>query len=140
VFLSGDRGACRWAGNCGRVEGELAEQFAGGGVDDADVQVADEQQDAGSGVGAADADVVELAGVAEADFAVGVDAVGADAVVGVGGAALTTSDFGPSKTRRAASSSRVRLSQGGSADSNPVGATEVAAGHGPDRRSRRSGP
>ena len=33
-----------------------------------------------------------------------------------------------------------RLSQGGSAGSNPVGATEVAAGQRPDRRSRRSGP
>ncbi len=34
----------------GGVDGELAEEFAGGGVDDADVQVLDEQQDVGSGV------------------------------------------------------------------------------------------
>jgi hypothetical protein len=32
------------------VEGEFAEQFAGGGVDDADVQVVDEQDDMGPGV------------------------------------------------------------------------------------------
>jgi hypothetical protein len=53
------------------VEGEFAEEFPGGGVDDADVQVADEHEDAGSGVGPADADVVEAAGVAEGEFAVG---------------------------------------------------------------------
>jgi hypothetical protein len=41
------------------VEGELAQQFAGGGVDDPDVEVLDEQEDVGSGVGPADADVVE---------------------------------------------------------------------------------
>jgi hypothetical protein len=65
------------------VEGQVAEEFAGGGVDDADVQVVDEQQDVGSGVGSADADVVEAAAVVEGDFAGGVGAVGADAVVGV---------------------------------------------------------
>jgi hypothetical protein len=42
-----------------RIEGEVAEEFAGGGVDDADVQVLDQQQNVGSGVGPADADVVE---------------------------------------------------------------------------------
>jgi hypothetical protein len=68
------------------VEGEVAEQFAGGGVDDADAEVLDEQQDAGSGVGPADPDVVELAAMAEGDGAGGADDVGADAVVGVGGA------------------------------------------------------
>jgi len=67
-----------------RVEGELAEKLAGGGVDDPDVQVLDEQQDVGSCVGSADADVVELAGVAEGDGAGGADDVVADAVVGVG--------------------------------------------------------
>jgi hypothetical protein len=66
------------------VEGELAQELAGGGVDDADVQVLDEEQDAGSGVGPADADVVELSVVAEGNEPGGVDAVGADAVVGVG--------------------------------------------------------
>ena len=39
------------------VDGELAEEFAGGGVDDAYVEVLDEQVDVGSGVGSADADV-----------------------------------------------------------------------------------
>ncbi|MGZ8766995.1 MAG: hypothetical protein ACXWYK_01630, partial [Aeromicrobium sp.] len=43
------------------VDGELSEQFSGDGVDDADVQVVDEQDDVGSGVGSADADVVQAA-------------------------------------------------------------------------------
>jgi hypothetical protein len=42
----------------------VAEEFAGGGVDDADVEVVDEQQDGFVGVSAADADVVEAAGAA----------------------------------------------------------------------------
>ncbi len=41
----------------GGVDGELAEEFAGDGVDDADVEVLDEQDDVGSLVGSADADV-----------------------------------------------------------------------------------
>jgi hypothetical protein len=45
------------------------------------LEVVDEHQDAGSGVGPAGADVVEAAIVAEGELAVGVDAVGADAVV-----------------------------------------------------------
>lgn len=68
----------------GGVQGELAEEFAGGGVDDADVEVVDEDQDAGVGVGSADADVVESAGVAQGEFSELVDAVGAYPVVGVG--------------------------------------------------------
>jgi hypothetical protein len=68
----------------GGVEGEVAEEFAGGGVDDADVEVVDEEDDGGLGVGSADADVVEAAVVAEGDGAGLVDAVVADAVVGSG--------------------------------------------------------
>ena len=48
----------------------------------------------GSGVGPADADVVELAGVSQGDGAGGADDVGADAVVGVGGA-VAGGGFGP---------------------------------------------
>jgi hypothetical protein len=55
-------------------------------LDDADVQVLDQEQDAGSGVGTADADVAELSVVAQGDQPGVVDAVGADAVVGVGAA------------------------------------------------------
>jgi hypothetical protein len=66
------------------VEDQFAEELAGVSIDDADLQVLDEEQDAGAGVGAADADVVELSVVAEGDEAGRVDAVGADAVVGVG--------------------------------------------------------
>ena len=65
----------------GGVEGEVAEEFAGGGVDDADVEVGDEDDDVGSGVFSADADVVQAAVVAQRDLAGGVDAVVADPVV-----------------------------------------------------------
>jgi len=53
----------------GGVEGQLAEEFAGGGVDDADVEVLDQDDDAGSGVGSADADGVERPAVAQGDLA-----------------------------------------------------------------------
>jgi hypothetical protein len=76
----------------GGVEGELSEELAGGGVDDADLEVSDEDQDVGSGVGSADADVVESAGVAEGDGAGGVDDVGAEAVVGVVGGGVGAGD------------------------------------------------
>ena len=45
----------------GGVDGELAEDFAGGGVDDADVEVVDEHDDGGSVEVAAEPDVVQLA-------------------------------------------------------------------------------
>jgi len=62
----------------GCVEDELSEEFSGGGVDDADGEVLDEHDDAGSGVGPADANGVEPAAVTEGDLAGFVDAVGAD--------------------------------------------------------------
>ncbi|MEI2653084.1 MAG: hypothetical protein V9G12_13225 [Microthrixaceae bacterium] len=49
----------------------MAEEFAGGGVDDADVEVGDEDDDAGSGVFSADPDVVQAAVVAQRDLAGG---------------------------------------------------------------------
>ena len=49
----------------GWVEGEVSECFACGGMDDADVEVGDEEDDGGSGVGSSDADVVESSVVAE---------------------------------------------------------------------------
>src|SRR3954452_5169861 len=67
----------------GCVEDQLAEEFAGGGVDDADVEVLGQDDDAGSGVGSPDADGVHLAAVAPGDLAGLVDLVAADAVVGV---------------------------------------------------------
>ena len=66
----------------------MAEEFAGGGVDDADVEVVDEHEHGCAGVGAADADVVHAAGAAEGDGAGLVDAVVADAVVGAGAGAV----------------------------------------------------
>ena len=45
----------------GGVDGEFAEDFAGDGVDDGDVEVVGEDEDAGSCVGSSDADVVEFA-------------------------------------------------------------------------------
>jgi hypothetical protein len=71
----------------GGVEDQLAEQLPGGGVDHADVQVLDEQDDVGSGMGSADAEVVQPAGDAQGDAAAVVDAVVPDPVVGVGVAA-----------------------------------------------------
>ena len=43
------------------VAGELAEDFAGGGVDDCDVKLLDEEYDVGSGVGSSDPDVAKFA-------------------------------------------------------------------------------
>ena len=76
------------------VEGELADEFASGCVDDTDVEVVDEHHDRGAGEGSADADVVESAVVAEGDFAGFVDAVVADSVVGVGVSARSGEGFG----------------------------------------------
>ncbi|OLT53560.1 hypothetical protein BJF88_11065 [Cellulosimicrobium sp. CUA-896] len=67
----------------GGVEDEVAQEFSGGGVDDADLELVDEQQDVGSGVGSADADVVQAPVVAQGDDACFVDAVLAHAVVRV---------------------------------------------------------
>ncbi|HEU4541126.1 MAG TPA: hypothetical protein VFR23_08365 [Jiangellaceae bacterium] len=67
----------------GGVEDEFAEEFCGGGVDDPDVAVLDQDDHVGSGVGSADADGVEPAAVAQGDLAGCVDAVAADAVVSV---------------------------------------------------------
>ena len=66
------------------VAGDVAEEFAGGGVEDADVEVVDEEDDGGAGVAAADADVVQATGVAQGDDTGGVDVVVANAVVGSG--------------------------------------------------------
>ena len=65
------------------VDDEVTQDLAGGGVHDGDVEVLDEKDDVGSGVGSSDADVAELAGDAEGDAAGFVDLVVADAVVGV---------------------------------------------------------
>jgi len=58
----------------GRVQGELAKQGSLLG-EDAHVEVFDQDDDLGAGVPAADADVVELAAVAEGDRAAAVDCV-----------------------------------------------------------------
>ena len=71
--------AAEWLVVAGGVE--FADQFAGGGVDDADVQVLDEHEDRGAGVFGAGADVVEAAADAQGELAGRVGAVGADAVV-----------------------------------------------------------
>jgi hypothetical protein len=73
----------------GGVEGELAEEFAGVVVEDADVASGDEHGDGLLGVAASHADVVQAPGVAEGEFAVGVDLVAAEpvAIDGDGGEA-----------------------------------------------------
>ena len=58
------------------------------------MEVLDEQDDVGSGVGSADADVVESAVDSEGDAAGVVESVGADSVVGVGGPVGGRSGFG----------------------------------------------
>jgi len=73
------------------VDDEVAQDLAGGGVDDGDVEVLDEQDDVGSGVGSADADVAKAAGDAQGDAAGLVDLVAAGAVVGVGAAVAARS-------------------------------------------------
>jgi hypothetical protein len=73
-----------WLVAAGGVECEGADDFAGGGMDDADVEFVDEQDDWGACVGSADADVEHGAGVAQGDFAGVVDAVVADTELAVG--------------------------------------------------------
>jgi hypothetical protein len=68
----------------GGVEGEFAQELAGGGVDDPDVVVVDEDADAFVLVGPADADVVHPGVEPEGDGAGVVDAVLADSPVPVG--------------------------------------------------------
>ena len=62
-----------------QVDGQLVQDLSGGGVDDADFVVLDEQDD----VDSADADVVHLGVDAQCDDAGVVDTVVSDAVVGV---------------------------------------------------------
>ncbi len=66
----------------GGVEDQFAQEFAGLGVDDADVAVDDQEQNVGAGVDASEADGVQPAVVAQGEDAAGVDAVAADARVG----------------------------------------------------------
>ena len=70
----------------GRIEGEGPEEFAGGRVDDADVEVFDEEQNGGSGVGSPDTDLDHRAVMTQRDLAGFVDFVAADARVAVGAA------------------------------------------------------
>lgn len=64
--------------------GEVTQEFFGGGVDDGDVVVLGQYQDAGSVMlAASDADVVQAAVDAQGDSAGLVDAVGAHSLVGV---------------------------------------------------------
>ena len=60
------------------VDGQVAEEFACDGVDDAGVEVVDEHDHGGSGVGSADASVD-----AQGEFAVLVDDVSSDPVMAV---------------------------------------------------------
>ena len=66
----------------------MAQELAGDRVDDADVEVGDQCDDVGSGVGSADADVVQFPGVAHGQHPGLVDAVMADPQVGVGVSAV----------------------------------------------------
>jgi hypothetical protein len=85
VGFSGPVGSAWWSSGAVvaavGVDGELADDLAGVAVDDSDVEVVDEEDDAGSVEGSAESDVVHVAVVAEADASVA-DAVVADAQVG----------------------------------------------------------
>jgi hypothetical protein len=83
VVALGSAGA--WAVLVG-IERKLAEELAGGGVDDADLEVVDEQEDVGSGVGSTDIDVVQAAVDAQGHAAGFVEPVGGDPFVGVAAA------------------------------------------------------
>src|SRR5689334_12650698 len=89
------RGSVEWLVVAGGVEGEFSDEFAGGGVDDADVEVVDEFEDWGSGVGSADPDVVHAAVDAQAELAVLVDDVVQDSVVHVVAAVGCRGGLGP---------------------------------------------
>ena len=67
----------------GGVEGELADEFAVF-IEDADVEIVGEHEDAGAGETSSEADVVELAVVAQRDHAAGIDAIATHAVVPIG--------------------------------------------------------
>src|SRR5215472_1076387 len=79
----------------GEVEGEGSEDLAGGGVDDANIEVLDEQDDGGSGMGSTDADVEQAAGDPQGDLAGGVDHVMSDSAMVVECAAGHGRRFGP---------------------------------------------
>lgn len=66
-----------------RIEGEPANQLACVEVEDPDVPIGNEELDRLAFVGPAEADVMELAVVAQGDGAAGVDLVVADAEVGI---------------------------------------------------------
>ena len=64
-----------------RVEGEGSEELASDCMDDPDVEVLDEEDDGGPGVGSADADVIETSSIAEGDLAFVADDVAEDSLV-----------------------------------------------------------
>jgi hypothetical protein len=80
-----------WLVVAGWVEGELAQQRPVVG-EDADVEAGGQDDDLGSGVPSSDADVVELAAVAQGDGAAGVDGVLADPAVGGDGCVWSGGD------------------------------------------------
>lgn len=80
-----------------RVDDEFAEALSRGGVDDADLEAVDEQQDVGSCVGSPDADVVESAVVSQGHHARFVDPIGAHQVVDLVGDEGAGGGFGSSR-------------------------------------------
>src|SRR5215216_616247 len=89
------------------VQDQFADQLTGVAVDDADVQVVDEQADRGAGEPGAEADVVQPAVVAHSDRCPAVDLVVPDPVVGGSRCSATSSckvviPASPSGSRRRA--------------------------------------
>ena len=101
----------------GGIDDQLAEEFSGGGGDHPDVEIVDEKDDVGSGVGSSDADVVEPAADPQGDDAGVVDAVVPDPCVGVAVATAGRPRLGPVAVGRGG---------GGAVRQRPVGAVVVA--------------
>ncbi len=76
------------------IDGQLAQELSGDGIDDAHFEVLNQQDDVGSGVGSSDPDVMQPAVDAERHGAGFVDAVVTDPVVGVGVPAVARQCFG----------------------------------------------
>jgi len=64
----------------GGIKNVFGEDLAGGSVRGGDVVVVDEHQHVFAAMGRADVEVADFAGVAQRDFSIGIDPVGAGAV------------------------------------------------------------
>ena len=83
--LTGGFSPGRWLVVRGGTEEMFGEDLAGGGIRGGDMLVLDEHQDLFAAMGRSDAQMPDFAGVAQRDFPIGIDPVGAGAVFGLMG-------------------------------------------------------